>query len=440
MMLKKKQYISLGVALIVALATVGGVWAVTVEPWFWAGVVTNVSASGDIRANVSLAAETDDVAVVWSGGEGAPGIYLARNTGSGWVRSTITSTGNRANRFPALVLLNSQPLVAWSQSESTNPVDSQAQTLQQQDSTGSAHAIAGPIYGRVAPDMDLAGTGLHMVYPAAMTSFEWSRTDLYYVHRYLTETTWSAPTVVLTHSQVLPPTILGGIWSPKVAVSPDGQTLHIVWEQYEIISGPDPSRIWHIAGTWQPGGVVWGTPTRLSPLNQNYTVRPNVTVAESGIVHITWTELIPGPGGTTNPEAQYINYRQLMNATTTQLNVDAIKVNSNNPTWASSAIALHEQSLCVAWHGFYAGESIEEITMRCSKDEGESWLSLMNVSASPSLLSDFPAIAFDPLGYVHIAWEEREIGSGTYEPLDIYYRGGLPQRPTMFIPLVARQG
>ncbi len=439
----QKQFISIGLAVLLGLLAVTGVWAVTVEPWSWVGAVTNVSESGDVRANVSLAAGEDDIAVVWAGGEDAPGLYIARNTGSGWTRSAMTITGDWANRFPALVLFDGQPLVAWSQSEGSNPADSLIQNLLQQDGTSAAQKIAGPIYGRVVPDMDLATTGLHLVFPAATTSYKWSQHDMYYAHRYLTETTWSAPTVVLTHGQVLPATAFGKIWHTKQAVSPDGQTLHLVWEQYEQYTGQQQTiKVWYISGTWQPDGVVWGTAMQISPSGQDYAVRPNIAVAASGKVHIVWTELVLGSGGLSDVDRQFINYLQFSDPTITKVNVDPIKVNSNSPTWASSALGLYKQTVCVSWHGFYAGasETLEEITLRCSKDEGSTWLSLMNVSASPDLLSDFPAMAFDARGLLHIAWEEREIGAGTYEPLDIYYRGGLPQPPPIFLPLVVRQG
>ena len=434
-----KRYISISISILLCLIAVTGVWAVTVVPWFWASPVTNVSRTQNVQANVSLAIDGDNIGVVWSGGESAPGIYLAENSGFGWTRSALTSTINRATRFPKLVLDGSEPIVVWSQSETIKPADSQAQTLLQQDGTDSAVAVAGPVYGRVAPDLALASTGLHMVFPAATAAFVWSKHDLYYTHRYLASTTWSAPTVVVTHTQVIPNFTSGKIWYPELAVSSDGQTVHAVWEQ----SGQSPPQpeilmVWYISGTWNSGSVLWGTPIRISPAYQDYAVRPSVGVDTSGNVHIAWTELIPGSGGTTNPDAQHINYIQLGDSFPTRINVDPIKVNSNSPTWASSALAINDHNICVSWHGFYEGETTEDIFLRCSENQGVTWRPLINISESNNYLSDFPDMEFDDEGLLHSAWEEREIDLSTYEPLDIYYRGGEPHHYTIYFPLVTR--
>lgn len=439
----KKHFISICCALVLAMLVVTGVWAVTVEPWFWAGAVTNLSESADVRPNVSLAAGTDDVAVAWAGAAKAPGIYLAHNSGSVWNRSVMTTTDNQTYRYPALVLNDGQPLVVWSQSAAANPVDTQMQTVWQQDGIAAAQKITGFAYGRVVPDMKLADTGLHLVYPAASTSLFCYQHDLYYAHRYLTETNWTAPTLVLTHAQVLPANVLGQIALPKLTVSADGQTLHVVWEQYKQYLGQkEIASVWYMSGAWSPDGVIWGTPKQVSPEDQDFAVYPNILASDTGKVHIVWTELIFGSGGgTSDVEKQQINYVELSDLSNiTEVNLESIEVNNDSPTWASSTIGLYKQNLCIAWHGFYAGEWLEEITLRCSKDEGSTWLSLMNVSASPDLLSDFPVMAFDSTGLLHIAWEDLRLDGAIYKSVGIYYRGGLPQHPTIFLPLVVRQG
>ncbi|MDF1515581.1 MAG: hypothetical protein P1S60_17365, partial [Anaerolineae bacterium] len=60
------------------------------------------------------------------------------------------------------------------------------------------------------------------------------------------------------------------------------------------------------------------------------------------------------------------------------------------------------------------------------------------VSESPGELSDYPALVFDRKGFLHIAWEEKELIQASYESLDVFYRGGLPQNPTIYLPLVVR--
>ncbi|MDF1515175.1 MAG: hypothetical protein P1S60_15305, partial [Anaerolineae bacterium] len=262
---KHKYFAGISISICLSILSVLAVYAVTLEPWFWASSVDNVSQSGDIRPFVALATEQDDVVAVWSGGTDAPGIYAARNTGSGWNRTTITATGNKATRFPALVLNGGIPLIAWSQSDSAYPSDSAEQQLLQQDDMNDPEVIADSLYGRIVPDMDKSDTGVHLVYPAATTASGWSKQNLYYTHRYLTETTWSTPTEVMTHGQVTPDADLGKIWYPKIAVSSDGLTLHVVWQQHEKYAGQAETKmIWYLTGEWKPTGVEWGTPIQIS--------------------------------------------------------------------------------------------------------------------------------------------------------------------------------
>ena len=105
MLIRKSRYLSLFGALFLALLSVTGVWAVTVGPWDWAGVITNVSSSGDVQADVSISTDEEEVAVVWAGGQALPGIFLAHFTQWGWERSAITLTGSKANRFPDVLFL-----------------------------------------------------------------------------------------------------------------------------------------------------------------------------------------------------------------------------------------------------------------------------------------------------------------------------------------------
>ncbi len=165
--------------------------------------------------------------------------------------------------------------------------------------------VTAGVYGYAVPSLAVGQSALHLTFAAATESQSWSQGNLYYATRPLTRSTWSTPTLVLTHSQVLPPGHTGKIWYPKIATGP-GETVHIVWEQEESYVRPPTTylthTIWYISGTRHDSHVRWHTPLRLSPPNQPHAVRPNLAVKPDGEVYVVWSELIVGSGGLTNPD------------------------------------------------------------------------------------------------------------------------------------------
>jgi hypothetical protein len=256
--------------------------------------------------------------------------------------------------------------------------------------------------------------------------------DLFYASRDLAGTVWPTAKRIYTSTA-----IFGSSW-PAMTVGPGGNTLHLVWQDM----GSAIETAMYMSGTLSGPNVTWSPAIALST-GITKAVRPDVAVDSYGNVHVVWADIANGR------DEQYVNYRRYdadSGSWTTLVRVDAtrVKVNKDNPTYIEPTLALWEQGgeveVCVAWYGFREGDPIvEEVLLRCSGDGGDSWTAgTRNVSRSSTVdeweVSMRPAMTFDTLGQLHVAWQERA-GSITND-YEIYYAASLPE--TVYLPLVLR--
>lgn len=422
---------------------------VTAEELPWPGATdpAPLTQGNDLRERSAIAVAPGidgNVSVAWAS-ERSGGITLTQQVAGSWATSKTVAldvTG-KAGWHPNIVYSGTDVLATWVQGEAPSPVTYlravRQETLGQDLNTLSTQTIITPVYGAVSPDVIIAPSGIHMVFSAsrnnnpAIEVWNW---NLYYMHRPLTTTTWSTPTVVITSTEVLSPGVSGQIWYPKLALDQNGTDIHIVWEQKG-----EGFTVWYIHGIWTTQGVQWDTPMRASPTDQN-AIRPNIAMDQNQQVHISWSEVIRGSGGFSNPDAQYINYQR---GTPDQGNLPyrlqnrSLKVNNNFPTIAQSSISVQGERLCVAWHGFYEGNNKEEIWMRCSPDGGLSWQGEINISQSQDWLSIFPRVRLDSQNQAHLVWMEYFLESNERQPEGLYYRTGVAELAQVFLPVITRE-
>jgi hypothetical protein len=380
--------------------------------------------------------------VAWAGGTITQGFYLAERSAGVWL-TDLTSTPSGA-WAPGVATGGGQTVAVWM--EGTNHLDSSTEwSLISQKVGASRQEIAGDVFGEGLPDLSATAEGFHLVYAAATTKVNNQiLTDLYYTHRTLAASSWAAPTKVVSYDTVIDPSALsGGVENAQVAL--DGDAIHIVWEQKQLLPLTSPPysqvdhSIWYIAGSISGGS--WSQPVRLSPATQRIAVRPTIAAGDGGRIHVTYTELI---GPRDRPEQQHIYYRSIAEATLTRLNPadQPIRVNGLFPTKATSAIAVQGDRVCVAWHGYYddGPDTLEDVTLRCSHNAGETWGVPLDVSDGNSERSSiFPAVGFDSEGLVHVAWAEYELDVTGFRPFGIYHRSGeVRESYFVYMPAVMR--
>ena len=412
------------------------------------GADSNLSQSGDIRQPALAASNDGEIAAAWAGVSETKKIFLTYGNPVTQTALTINGTSTIDDVWaPALAYTGTQLLAAWVEGDYSKPVG----TLYQQDiGAGEPQALLSSVYGYTTPRLQAGAKGQHLIIAAAKNSNDFSKCDLYHIYRPPGNATWLTPTQIITRAQVSSSGI-GGIWYPDMALTPDGETMYLTWEQ----TINNRRSVWFTSGSWQDETeqFEWEPPIRLS-LEGIKAVRPKITCSTSGDVHVAWVEQVSwsdpvDPHKTAT--LQYINYRRLsatgwtptLDQKATRLDPNHVQVNTYRPTWSTISLISNGNSICATWHGYRAepGESSnEEIFMNCSHDRGVTWSDLIiNVSETPEYLSLFPTMTFDGTA-LHIAWEEFR-GGGDYRfNYDTFYRvGSLPEtQKLIYLPLVLK--
>jgi hypothetical protein len=240
-----------------------------------------------------------------------------------------------------------------------------------------------------------------------------------------------------------------GAWWPAMAASPDGQTLHLVWQEW---AGSERETN-YIRGTVSGSSVSWSTtPTKLST-GHSQAILPDVAVDPDGNVHVVWAEVVGAGWG-----EQYVRYTRLNAGSGSWLpsqRIDPISVAANGiaPSYVSAHVATWkdvesgETTVCVAWHGIKQQDppvDAEEALLTCSLDGGNNWLRTQNMSRSTtpagSEISIRPDIVFDSSGNLHVVWQEYSGGASGSIPDDyeIYYASGGIGAGPVYLPLIMK--
>jgi hypothetical protein len=370
--------------------------------------------------------------VAWSNppSEGAlRDIYTVHSTGSGWSDPAVISTTADGSFKPDAIIVEDRIFVTWAEGDPPTAIY-EAERLsggswETHDVPQGSYSLGEFTWPRLAASADR----LHIV-------FSDSNSDVLYTTRPLTTDAWLTATAVYTH------VVVGDKQSryPVMDTSPDGQTLHLVWQENTFSTGEDV--IMYMRGQVNGDSVAWDPAYILSSQGQNM-VGPDVAVDSSGDVHVAWGEV--GVGGR---EEQYIRYTRYTDGSwmipTVRIDSNHVQVHDQSPYFVAPGIDLWEQdgqvTLCVAWHGFREGDFAEEILLGCSQNGGDFWPSPWNVSRSSHnnwTLSVNPSIAFGVSGRLQVVWQERAGDDLVYD-YAIYYAYSLDNH--VFLPLMMRNG
>jgi len=204
----------------------------------------------------------------------------------------------------------------------------------------------------------------------------------------------------------------GGAWSahldisraPLTAVSPciavDGSNnAHVAW------SNSDPTN-WEIYCVSRQAGGTW-----TSPVNASFTggdsQDPSLATDASGKLHLVWRDRVSG-----NQEIFYAS-REPGQAWTSGDNISSSTGDSSKPAIAISPGGDPH----VVWVDNSAGNWEIFYTARIT---GNPWQAYVNVSSSAGG-SDYPDLAFDIAGAMHVVWYDYTLGNN-----EILYNGRSP--------------
>ncbi len=362
-------------------------------------------------------------------------IYTAHSTDNGrsWTDPLAISTTMTDSLKPDVAIAQGQIFVTWAEGNPPIAIYEAERTLSTSWETYTIPSSSA-LDGNTWPHIATRAEKLHVV-------FTDENTDILYAMRPVTASTWMTATAVYTHTGSSQQSSC-----PVLAVAPDGQTLHLAWQEYIYHPLPLDSEkvIMYMRGQVSGDGVVWDPAEIISSQGQEM-IEPDVAVDSLGNVHVTWGE--KGEGGN---EEQYIRYTHDTGGSwmTPTLRIDPtpIRVHDQSPYFVTPDMSLWEDGdemmICVAWHGYRiitGEETVEEVLLGCSQDRGNSWSLPQNVSRSPLdsvTLSINPSIAFDLNGHVQVVWQEYA-GEDIQWDYKIYHSHA---QNLVFMPLIMRNG
>jgi hypothetical protein len=274
-----------------------------------------------------------------------------------------------------------------------------------------------------APDLAAESDGtLHLALQGGLAT----QPDVLYTRRDSGAASWLAAGVVFNHTA-------SGSFNPAIAVSSDGQFVHLVWQE---VGQVDESTIYYRRGKRSGNAVDWSAPVSLSP-GIARSVRPAIVVGAGQTIHVAWGEQTSGY------ETQYVRYARSTDAGlnwSSPVRIDRAPVAANAiaPTDVAPSLAVGpDTEVCTAWHGFRLDATVEaeEIYVACSTDGGTHWMAPVNVSQSPLTVSIRPVLGLAGNGVLHVAWQEL-VGQSAKSDYQIFYSKSMPY--SAMLPLIRR--
>lgn len=375
----------------------------------------------------------DQAAVIWSDDRGSPSsrdIYFTKYSLGAWSAPQAIIATVPDSTQSDLLAVGDRFFAAW-----IEPTGKKVYATELGSGEVSALTTVNAPVDDSRPTLAATPGKLHMVFSVGDG---YGVPDLYYTSRPLASASWTS--LVRIYESPAPQ----GAWWPAMAASPDGQTLHLVWQEWNLTT----RAINYISGTVSGGSVSWSTTPVVLSTGQAQTIRPDIAVDADGNAHAIWTEI-----GAGLYDEQYVRYTRLDAGSDSWLpsrRIDThVEANKIAPTYVAARVAVWtdsesgEVTVCAAWHGFRTDDpAAEEALLTCSLDGGNTWAHTQNMSRSTTPagteISIRPAIAFDSSGDLHVAWQEFSVGGDVLYEYEIYYaRGGVGAGP-VYLPLVMR--
>lgn len=415
----------------IALAAVGSIASVVIaasDPDWLGTAPTNISRSNTDEAwqPAIAAGPSGQIVVAWNDLPARESeVYVTRSNdhGRSWDSPMRISRNAAKSRLPDALVVGSKVFVAWAEEENNTVLEVELggnpRPVSIPDADSPSRIPTGP---RLAAGSDQR---LHVVFNAGKES----SSHIYHSSRALGDTTW--PTAERIHTSV------DGVlsWFPALAVSSDGEDLHVVWEENPFGS---QRSVWYMRGTTSGS---WTSPLKLS--GGFNSVKPDIALSSSGDVHVVW--------GEAEEDSYYVRHRRYDASNeswteATRIDPRPVDVNQISPNESAPRLALWESgeqnNLCVTWHGFREGDA-EDALLSCSQNAGRTWKSPRTMSAFPEREeldqdpSIRPSIVFDASGILHGVWQQRVDIISARSYYEIYHAHAIN---CVFLPLVIRNG
>ena len=230
---------------------------------------------------------------------------------------------------------------------------------------------------------------------------------------------WNASSSVWTTTEVISTESSDHSFYPSLAVDSVGN-VHITWADKTDYSGAGTD--WDIFyKRWDSSSTTWTTTEVISTESTNGSSVPSFAVDLAGNIHITWFDLTDYAGAGTDRDVFYKRWNASSSVWTTTEVVST--VGTNHSEWPSLAVDF-AGNVHIAWHdtsdGIYAGTDSEIFYKRWNASS--SVWTTTEVISTESTLSYIPSLAVDFAGNVHITWFDLTDYAGAGIDYDIFYK------------------
>lgn len=232
---------------------------------------------------------------------------------------------------------------------------------------------------------------------------------------------WNASTSSWTTTEVVSTESTGSSLEPSLAVDPFGN-VHMTWYDYTINyaeSGIDHDIFYK---RWDVSTSSWTTSEVVSTESTTGSVYPSLDVDSLGDVHITWLDWTEYAGSGTDGD---IFYKHWDASTSSWSTTEIVSTESTGESAYPSLAVGILGDVHITWFEFtdYAGSGTDtDIFYKRWDASTSSWTTTEIVSTESTSVSVSPSLAVDPLGNMHIAWEDMTDYTGSGGDKDIFYK------------------
>ena len=248
--------------------------------------------------------------------------------------------------------------------------------------------------------------------------------DIFYKHWDFSTSSWGSTEVVSTESA-------GDSWVPDIVVDVEGG-VYVVWhDNSNIISAGADNDIFYkhrvaSTGTWTTTEIV-STESTLGSEN------PSLAIDLAGDLHVAWYDNTDYSGAGLDGDIFYKRWDDSISTwTTTEI---VTTEGSGDSFWPSLAVDT-SGNMHITWQDNidYGGSGSDgDIFYRRWEPSSFLWTTIEVVSAEGTDVSDYPSLALDLAGNVHIAWNDGTDYDSAGVDTDIFYKqfAGAPAAPDL---------
>ena len=237
--------------------------------------------------------------------------------------------------------------------------------------------------------------------------------DIFYKRWNSSSSSWTIIEVVSTEST-------DNSFYPSLAVDSTGN-VHIAWSDYTNYAGAG-TNCDSFYKRWDASTSSWTTTEVVSTESTADSWLPSLAVDSAGHVHIAWSDGTAYAGSGTDRDIFYKRFDATSSSWTT---TEVVSTESTSDSYLPSLTVDSAGTVHIAWEDFtiYAGSGIDnDIFYKRWDSSTSSWTTTEVVSTESTDASSNPSLATDTLGNVHVAWYDGTAYAGSDLDMDIFYK------------------